>query len=272
MDWSRINRERISKSVGRRLRARGRTLVKRLERLLSREALGYLDYTVSEPSTRWHSRPFNGQERRKELYLEIIELLRPSAVIETGTFKGTTTRYLAESQDSPVYSCELNRRKYGYALHHLRPVRRRVDLRLSDSRRFLANLAKDPEVAKTRVLFYLDAHWNDDLPLREEIEIITESWKEPVVIVDDFEVPGTDYGFDDYGETGRLSADYLNGLDHLGLKIFYPSAPVETETGAKRGCAVLCADEEICGQLAELDELTPSDELAAPAQGTNPVD
>jgi hypothetical protein len=44
------------------------------------------------------------------------------------------------------------------------------------------------------LFFYLDAHWNEDLPLAEEIDLIFSRSPCAVVMIDDFEVPG-DPGF-----------------------------------------------------------------------------
>jgi hypothetical protein len=88
---------------------------------------------------------------------------------------------------------------------------------------------------------YLDAHWNADLPLAEELEIIFSRRPEAVVMVDDFEVPGdVGYSYDDYGPNKALDADYIAPVvaRHY-LERFYPSTPSEAETGMKRGCVVL---------------------------------
>ena len=52
---------------------------------------------------------------------------------------------------------------------------------------------------EVETFFFLDAHGREHLPLREELEIILTHWREAIVMIDDFEVPGTDYGYDDYG-------------------------------------------------------------------------
>ena len=78
-------------------------------------------------------------------------------------------------------------------------------------------------------------------------------------MVDDFEVPGTDYGYDDYGEFGCLSTPYLDDLAHLGMRRFYPSAPKSDETGAQRGCIVLCSDDDTAQMLSRVDGLVPGD-------------
>ena len=59
-------------------------------------------------------------------------------------------------------------------------------------------------------LFYLDAHWNDHLPLREEVELALKHFAKAVLIIDDFAVPDDPgYAFDDYGPGKALTLDYL---------------------------------------------------------------
>jgi hypothetical protein len=183
--------------------------------------------------------PFNGQHSRQGICMELLSLLKFRAIIETGTFRGSTTRFLAREFHVPVYTVEAVARYYHYARHRLGryPL---VRLRWGDSRAFLRRLAGDSTVPKDDVFFYLDAHWYEDLPLREEVEIIAGGWHRCVVMIDDFQVPADpDYGYDDYGAGRRLCLEYLGELDRLGFSAFFPSLPARLESGKRRGCVVL---------------------------------
>jgi len=93
------------------------------------------------------------------------------------------------------------------------------------------------------VFFYLDAHREDDLPLREELEIIFTYWQRPIVMIDDFQVPDSDYAFDDYGPGKTLNLDYLQPvIAAYNISVFFPAVDVAEETGVKRGCVVLCQE------------------------------
>jgi hypothetical protein len=110
---------------------------------------------------------------------------------------------------------------------------------LGDSRTFLRDLASKEELRGQRTLFYLDAHWGRDLPLRAELAIIVEAWPNAVIVIDDFEVPDDPgYGFDAY-DGRRISVDSLPRLP--GWALLFPAVRSEEETGARRGCAVLVA-------------------------------
>jgi hypothetical protein len=91
-------------------------------------------------------------------------------------------------------------------------------------------------------LFYLDAHWYADLPLRDEIRTIQENWTDFIVLIDDFEVPGdAGYGADRYGKT-RLSLGYVADLiTEAGIDVYFPRIRSGDETGARRGYVFLPA-------------------------------
>ena len=55
---------------------------------------------------------------------------------------------------------------------------------------------------------YLDAHWNDDLPLPEEIDIIAKDLRNFFIFVDDFQQPDAGYGFDRYENGNELTLDF----------------------------------------------------------------
>jgi hypothetical protein len=184
--------------------------------------------------------PFNGQTGRQRLVLEILDKVRPDAVIETGTFRGITTEWFANHFAGPLFSCEVDRMYLIQAQHRLGRFGN-VNLFHADSREFLRErIAALP--ARSRVLFYLDAHWKDDLPLVEELRIITGSDLRWVVMIDDFEVPFDEgYSYDDYGPGKALKLDLLAFLKDSST-FFFPRLHSSEETGAARGTCVLAGD------------------------------
>ena len=80
---------------------------------------------------------------------------------------------------------------------------------------------------------YLDAHWNDDLPLVEELQIVSAGWPRAVIMIDDFQVPGdAGYGYDDWGPGRALTEDLLPATALAGWSLTYPSAASDYETGS----------------------------------------
>ncbi len=114
-------------------------------------------------------------------------------------------------------------------------------MHLDDSRSFLRQLAADPAFRFQRPLFYLDAHWEEDLPLAEEIQIIIQRWPSFVIMVDDFQVPGTDYAYDSYSNGLELTLAYLERecVPLEDFAVLFPTLGPEAETGAKCGTLIL---------------------------------
>lgn len=198
---------------------------------------------------------FNGQRHRKLIFHELLNAFNFEAILETGTWIGNTTGYMATESALPVHTCEINPRFHTLARMRLQGMAR-IDFTLADSRSFLQTISRT-DVAAKRVFVYLDAHWYDDLPLREEIEIISGAWQEYVIMVDDFEVPSdSGYGYDRYEKHNVLSMEFFaDTFARCGLIPFFPSLPSAEETGARRGCVVLAGGgraAEVLGGLASL--------------------
>jgi len=233
--WERRLYERLIKRASPRLAAR-------IDRLIP--AIG--DYRGG---------PFNAQVKREELFRQILGAFPLRVIVETGTFRGTTTEFLRRTSGLEVFTVDSHPRFYHYSAFRFR-ADPGVTVRLGDSRRFLEHLAARADFPKEGVFFYLDAHWTRDLPLREEVLIVAQAFRRSVIMVDDFQVP-TDpgYRFDDYGRDKRLCLDYLPLHDHPELGVFFPAAPSSEESGARRGCVVLSVGEEAARALRGVSAL-----------------
>jgi hypothetical protein len=185
------------------------------------------------------SLPFNGQSGRIAIVRQIAETFAFQRVIETGTFRGATTGLLRGIFGGPVASVEADPRFFAYCERSVGRVPG-VELSLGDSRSFLRGLADREDWTTWPTFFYLDAHWEKDLPLADELRIIAASWLRAVVMIDDFAVPGDPgYGFDDYGpEVGALTADLLPA-ELADWSLYYPTFSSDAESGRRRGCCVL---------------------------------
>jgi hypothetical protein len=161
------------------------------------------------------------------------------AIIETGTYMGASTAHFAR-QGVPVYTCESQDHFFARAMANLTEFSN-VHMHLQDSRAFLTGLAADPAITFACPIFYLDAHWYEDLPLAEEIAIIRKRWPRFMIMVDDFEVPGTSYGFDRYSNGLELTLNYLRNenIDLESMAVMFPTASDSAETSVKRGTLVL---------------------------------
>lgn len=186
------------------------------------------------------SGPMNGQPSKRLVVEQIFDRIGPTQIVETGTNRGLTTAYLA-GFPVRVHTIELDERLYGYSTMRLRHLHN-VTLHLGRSVEVLRELKTEP-----RVLFYLDAHgdagnmWDSvEVPLHEELVEIFSRWPSPVVLVDDFQVPGDSYSYLDRGPGRRLTPEILGEFE--GLSRWYPSAPAYTEPGMNTGWMVMGSD------------------------------
>jgi len=206
---------------------------------------------------------FNGQERRQTLFDQLLQELTIVTIVETGTFRGTTTAYMAKT-GLPIFSCELRPRYFHYSSLRLANIPN-IRLERADSRRFLRELLDENLLPPGPALFYLDAHWEHDLPVWEEVDQIFSRHPSPVVMVDDFRVP-TDSGFayDDYGKGKCLSVTDLHEAVTARPSMFFPKHASAHETGARRGCVVLAQGDladYIRSKVPMLTELSLTDAL-----------
>ena len=228
----------------------------KFKRIFSPKWLGRIRFHLQPKGQESWGGPFNGQTGRIQIFKAILHECHPIAVVETGTYQGTTTHFLAQSTSKPIYTVEAYGENYGFASERLRGCKN-VFLEQGDSRSFLRKCVSKPNLQNGPVLFYLDAHWEHDLPLAEEIEIIFSALPESIVMVDDFQVPDEkDYGYDDWGPGKALTSEYIAAsCQQFGLLRFFPSIPAHEETGAKRGCVVLAGSPRTVSKLKRISVL-----------------
>jgi hypothetical protein len=198
-----------------------------------------------EPSVifgNWFVLPFNGQARRLFCFSVISFLFKPTIGIETGTYYGTST-YLFQGIPTlrKTYSIESNSVYFKVSVARLEQQVTDGNLKLihGDSKLQIAKILAglDPETEK--VIAYLDAHWEGDIPTTKEVRALLEWGGNWVAIIDDFEIPGPEgfgYGYDSYnGEVVNTGI-----FDELkDFSILVPTEDALTETGARRGTAYL---------------------------------
>jgi predicted O-methyltransferase YrrM len=208
----------------------------RVTKALPPEVAGRVDLLRPSYRDSWGG-PLNGQARRREVVRDLAVAIQFDRVIETGTYRGTSTEFFAAVFGMPVETVEANPRFFAYCSRRLRQ-QTEVSVNFGDSRAFLKRLATVH--ADETTFIYLDAHWEQDLPLAEELGIVASGWPRAVVMIDDFQVSGDPgYGYDDYGPGMALVEEYLPSEGLRGWSVFYPTASSDLETGAKRGSVVL---------------------------------
>jgi hypothetical protein len=205
--------------------------------------------------------PFNGQAARATLVLQIIQCMHLARIVETGTHRGVTTRFLSEHFSGPLATVESDARYFYFARHVLRHATN-VSLHLGSSVDFLKASLPCWQKDDRPTLFYLDAHWENYLPLKEELQIIFEHAQQFLILIDDFCVPhDAGYGYDNYGDGKSLELAYLRPLSQYRFAVFFPTVPSDQETGYRRGCVVLARGDTIIDQLSTWSSLRRDDSL-----------
>jgi hypothetical protein len=181
---------------------------------------------------------FNAQRYRARVFLEIDSEVSFDNYVETGTFLGMTTDFLARrarARGAQVYSCEINDRHYAIANRTVGDWPN-VCLRQANSVDFLRTLS--PQLSNATNFAYLDAHWDDYLPLRDELSIIKD-WPNTVVLIDDFKVPfDPRFGWDKYDGDREICLEYIAGT-FGNNPIYFPNYPATDEHAAPRGYCVM---------------------------------
>lgn len=130
---------------------------------------------------------FHGDEFFQKIVKDIVQKHHLKSAIETGTYHGDSSLFM-EELGLAVNTIEAREDYFNHAKERFR--QRRVFNFLGDSRSFLKTILHAfPESC----LVFLDAHWQDDWPLKEELDILinVRSKTKNVVIIDDFDVPNS---------------------------------------------------------------------------------
>lgn len=229
-------------------------VIDRLVGVLPPKVAGRIDFY--RPSLAAGFGPFNGQECREAIVRSLLEALPIDLVIETGTYRGSTTDRLREITKAPIVTIEASRRYYEYSRRRLASSSQ-VQVINGDSVRQIRRIASSSDHdPSARVFAYLDAHSGSSLPARYEILELLSGWDEFCAVIDDFEVPGDPgYGFEDYGPGAVLDGTLFEGLPLAGVSYFYPSVPSADETGHRRGWIVVGRGQKVVDGLRMLDGL-----------------
>jgi hypothetical protein len=185
------------------------------------------------------------------------------AVIETGTFRALTTRYLSGLTQAPIATVEVSQSYFDYSRRRLAD-RKHVHQFLGQSPEVLAQLSQDPKWTVTPAFFYLDAHWHEYLPLVDELTVIVKAWPEFVAMVDDFKVDGdAGYLYDDYGPGKSLELSLVQRPELAGLHVFWPAAPAAAERRMRQGSVTLATEGAMTEALRTIKDLRDGGPLTA---------
>lgn len=172
----------------------------------------------------WHSDPLF-----EAVVSAIVGWARPGVFVETGTHMGWTSMYVARKWPRlRIRTVEVDPEYHRLSSENLAPFGVTPDR--GDSVPWLRQVVSsldlstiDPHLGcEPLPLFWLDAHWYDPPPLREECKIVATLDKY-VAIVDDFFCASPDFEGDVFTDGSRCSLPYV--ADILGGECWRPAYP-----------------------------------------------
>lgn len=182
--------------------------------------------------------PFNGDTFIEAEVLRLKARHDLKAAAETGTCYGSTTLWLGDNFHM-VATCEIVDQYRAVAKQRRRGHKNAPNMiyRPENSPEFLKKVIPAfAEGGHLPALFFLDAHWGPNCPLLDELTAIANSGVKPVILIHDFQVPGTDFGFDSMPDGRPFDLDlvrpYLNRI--YGEGKWRHNYPTEV-AGAMRG-------------------------------------
>ena len=137
--------------------ATDKSLIRQIARRLRQRLQGAVEY-FRKPELRdsWGG-PLNGQIHRQLMVRQIVAKLVPHYIVETGTYRGTSTEFFSKLSPAKVFTVESSPHYFGYATTRLL-FNRKVRTREADSRRFLRDFFASHRDSSLQVFTYLDAH------------------------------------------------------------------------------------------------------------------
>ncbi len=172
------------------------------------------------------TRALHGDHMWQKLAVQLLRTMPISSIVETGTYKGFTTSFLASHFTGPISTVELIGMYYRESRSRLAryPYVRVIR---SSSDRAIRQLISSGRLGNLP-LFFLDAHWYDYWPLADELRVIG-TLPRAIIMIDDMQVPGRDdFGYDiQQTELGPIPSDmkYIERALPVGqpCRVFVPA-------------------------------------------------
>lgn len=153
---------------------------------------------------------------------KLFKLFNIKCCLETGTYTGNTSIWFSNRVDD-VYTVELTDKWYNFSRKKfMKQNISNINIFRNHSVNFLKNNLFKIKEKYSKIICYLDAHWEDDWPLNNEIIEIAKVYKDnAIIIIDDFKVPNRNFQFDSYKREACDLAFVQNALSNLGNYIYY---------------------------------------------------
>ena len=151
---------------------------------------------------------FHGDFFIQSEFLKLRDKYNIESIIETGTFEGNTTKWLARFFQN-VYTIEIDIKYVNNAIANCMVYKDKINFLHGDSSILLPEVLD--KINDDNVLIFLDAHRRNENPLEKELVIIEaykKKFKNIIIIIHDFYVPDTKLGYDTFMDR-PLSFDWF---------------------------------------------------------------
>lgn len=164
---------------------------------------------TTESARKFAKNAFNNAPEIASYIAFLKEKYTIDIAVETGTFLGGTTQCFA-NLFREVHTIEISEQYMKRAQARLKGLQN-IHFHLGSSDLVLQRIL--PDMIQEFLLFFLDAHWLDYWPLREEVKAISKTHKNKcIIVIDDCKVPNrADIPFDTYKKE-ELSLEYVQDL------------------------------------------------------------
>jgi hypothetical protein len=181
---------------------------------------------------------FSGDRILAKNVSKLIKEKKITTIIETGTFNGDTTKFLANLTKN-IYTIELNEKFYNLTKSR-KDIPSNIEFFLGNSpeiidRQIFPKIKKD-----SVVLFFLDAHWESPCPTLLELKVIAKNKIKPFILIHDFQVPNhPELGFDKYTDFIYTFEKIKSILEEIYGENGYIYQYNTRASGSKRGVIII---------------------------------
>ena len=140
---------------------------------------------------------FNEDTFIQNEFKKLQKKFKLTIAIETGTCYGYTSEFLSKLYNE-VRTVEVSEEFLNVAKHNRLNALSNVKTNLGSSSDLMPKLL---EGCGDDTMIFLDAHWQNHCPLKDELQAIADTGIEPVIAIHDFVVPNhPELGFDSIGQ------------------------------------------------------------------------
>lgn len=194
---------------------------------------------------------FNRECIRAYIFWRLHQRFSCTSFVETGTFLGYTSAFVRRAFKTPVFTSEINATRYLVSRAYLAWALG-TTISHSSSTDFLARVCDESTIGNNP-MFYLDAHWEEYMPLPDELATVAKQCEKALILIDDFYVPWEPrFLYDEYPDV-RIDLETLDrslGALRKDISVYLPAySPDQDPTGKGIGFAVV-----LMGQDQELPE------------------